>query len=74
MTSSSYLAPMVLLLTMGTAFQANAVQANPNLIAETQPDGTPITLLLKGDEWFHWYEDLDGYTIVEDGGTYFYVV
>lgn len=53
-------------------FQAAAISANPNPIFDTQPDGTPIELRLKGNDKFHWYEDVNGYTVVEEGGAYFY--
>ncbi|MDR0763192.1 MAG: M6 family metalloprotease domain-containing protein [Bacteroidales bacterium] len=40
------------------------VPANPKHIEKTQPDGTKITVLLKGDEKIHWMETLDGYTLM----------
>ncbi|MFP6582803.1 MAG: M6 family metalloprotease domain-containing protein [Candidatus Hydrogenedentota bacterium] len=55
-----------------TPFQAAAISANPNPIFDTQPDGTPIELHLKGNDKFHWYEDVNGYTVVEEAGAYFY--
>ncbi len=52
--------------------QASAIPANPNVIHEKQPDGTVIALHFRGDEFFHWYEDLEGFTVVRDGAIYKY--
>ncbi|MDR0619106.1 MAG: M6 family metalloprotease domain-containing protein [Bacteroidales bacterium] len=41
-----------------------AVPANPEPAEVTQPDGTKITIRLKGDERIHWMESLDGYTLM----------
>jgi len=49
-----------------------AISANPNPIILNQPDGTKITLHIRGDEYFHWFEDLDGYTVVRKNGQYAY--
>ncbi len=49
-----------------------AVNANPNPVEIAQPDGSKITVRIRGDEWFHWYEDLQGYTVVKDRDTYVY--
>ena len=60
-------------ITFGLVFILNdlsfAVMANPNIIKEEQPDGTEISIRLYGDEFYSWYEDLDGYTIVKDTET-----
>lgn len=42
------------------------VPAYPGPIKVKQPDGTEITVLLKGDEKVHWMETLDGYTLMYD--------
>ena len=44
---------------------ALAVQANPDPVDTTQPDGTPLTVRLFGDEWYHFYETDDGHAIVQ---------
>ena len=50
-----------------------AVQAKEAPSNYTQPDGTTITLRLHGDEFVHWAETTDGYTILSDrGGAYEY--
>lgn len=43
-----------------------AVPAYKNTIELNQPDGSKINVRLFGDEFYHWYEDLQGYTIMED--------
>lgn len=45
----------------------DAVPADPFPIKYTQPDGTEITLQLKGDERVHWAETTDGYTLLGNG-------
>lgn len=45
----------------------NAVPANPHPIKYTQPDGSVITVQLKGDERVHWAESSDGYTLLSNG-------
>lgn len=37
----------------------------------TQPDGSQITLLLHGDEWFHWNTDLNGTLYLQDEQGYY---
>jgi len=40
--------------------------AMPGPIKVTQPDGTILTVIHKGDEWAGWHETLDGWSIVQD--------
>lgn len=40
--------------------------ASPHEYAVKQPDGAIITLAIRGDEFFHWEQDLDGYTVVRN--------
>jgi M6 family metalloprotease-like protein len=47
-----------------------AVPAFPNLIKKIQPDGTEISVFLKGDEFVHWMESPDGYTLLHDKAGY----
>lgn len=49
-----------------------AMPANPMPYKVTQPDETVISLRLYGDEYRHWQEDIDGYTVIEENGKYFY--
>lgn len=52
--------------------QISAMPANPRPVSVQQPDGSTVTLRVFGDEHFHWYEDLRGYTVVASAGTYVY--
>lgn len=64
---------VVLLLAINSGAQrCPAIPASPHPVELTQPDGMAITLHIRGDEWFHWHEDLDGYTVVVDQGRYVY--
>jgi hypothetical protein len=49
-----------------------AVSANPNPITEIQSDGTSITIRANGDELDPYVTTEDGYTIVNEGGIYYY--
>ena len=65
----SYLIAAFILL---SAVPVSAMIANPAAFEVSQPDGSKISLRIRGDEWFHWHEDLDGYTVVRDNGRYAY--
>ncbi|MDR1739390.1 MAG: hypothetical protein LBR45_01360, partial [Bacteroidales bacterium] len=52
---------LVLLVMFG---RLSAVPANPRPVEKTQPDGTKITVCLKGDERIHWMESLNGHTLM----------
>lgn len=49
-----------------------SVPANPEPIELTQPDGTKIKVKLYGDEFYNWFEDFDGYTVIQDTQTGFW--
>jgi hypothetical protein len=44
---------------------AVAVPAYKNTIELTQPDGSKIQARIRGDEFYHWFEDAEGYTILK---------
>lgn len=46
--------------------------ASPHAFREVQPDGSPITLHIRGGVSFHWLEDEAGYTVVRDGSKFVY--
>ena len=46
------------------AVQAQAVPANPEPATVTQPDGSTLTVVLHGDEFYNFNTTADGYTIV----------
>ncbi len=69
------LAFIFLLFFMFCMVPAHSVPAYPHPIEFSQPDGTTITILLKGDEKVNWAETIDGYTIlVTKEGYYEYAV
>ena len=45
---------------------AFGVMANPRPVQIIQPDGTKITIILKGDEHVKWAQTLDGYSILRN--------
>lgn len=42
-----------------------AIKASPFPFTVSQPDGTPITLFVKGNEFFNYYADSNGYPVVK---------
>jgi M6 family metalloprotease domain len=58
---------LILLACIVTLPQLFAVPAFPYPIKYTQPDGTEITIQLKGDERVHWAETGDGFTLLSNG-------
>jgi M6 family metalloprotease-like protein len=69
-------ATVLFLLAFGVnyhGFAANAMMANPRPFTETQPDGQLIRLRLNGDPYDAWTSDADGYTVVRDPITGFFV-
>lgn len=53
--------------------QVWAVPAKPTPLTIQQPDGTTLTVLLVGDESFHYYQTLDGIPLVrhDDGSLHY---
>ncbi len=51
--------------------QVFAIPAYPYPIKVTQPDGSEITIKMKGDEFYHYHTTLDGYPIKKDKDGYF---
>ncbi len=62
------LCTVMLAASAGTA--ALAVPAQPKPITVTQPDGTKITVCLRGDEHLNWAETIDGFTLLRDTQGY----
>ncbi len=53
----------------------SGVKAYPYPVEIIQPDGTKITIILKGDEHVKWAESLDGYSIMlNNKGIYEYAI
>ena len=61
-----------LLLSALDPFSSKANLASPLPVDLVQPDGSKITLHIRGDEYFHWFEDLQGFTVVLEQSTYVY--
>jgi M6 family metalloprotease-like protein len=61
--SSAILTLSILLLSISTA---HAVTAYPFPIKITQPDGTELTIRLRGDEHFNYKTTLDGYALTQN--------
>lgn len=61
----------LLLITLFLCFTAKAVPAFPYPSEFTQPDGTTVTLLMHGDEWFNYSTTNDGYTVVKNAKGYY---
>ncbi len=43
-----------------------AVPADETPITIIQPNGKKLTFILRGDEHLHWFESLDGYTLLKN--------
>ena len=50
----------------------HGIIADPQPFEHVQPDGSRINLYLRGDEFFHWHEDTNGFTVVLQNGRYVY--
>ena len=62
----------LLLLAMGLlCMTARAVPADPTPGLVTQPDGTKLTVVLHGDEFFNYLTTSDGYTVVKNAAGYY---
>lgn len=58
---------LVLAFILTAIGNAVAVTAYPYPFEFTQPDGSVITIRLRGDEKVHWAETMDGYTLLNNG-------
>lgn len=54
----------IIILFVFQLITVKASPAYPGLIHKKQPDGTAISLYLKGDEKVHWMESEDGYSLL----------
>jgi M6 family metalloprotease-like protein len=61
------LAVVLVVLAGALAGSARATGADPNVVTQLrQPDGTTLSARIWGDEYYHGYQTLDGYTVVRD--------
>lgn len=57
-------------------FSIHPAQAAPATyvpVTVTQPDGTELNLFASGDEYYNWLHDANGYTVIQDPDTAYYV-
>ena len=72
MFSSRFVPCVMVLVVLTLSVRALACQTSPHPVTLRQPDGTTITLRFHGDKYHHWFEDLNGYTVVRHRGSYQY--
>ena len=61
-----------LLVALGLlCLMARAIPADPTPAVITQPDGSTLTVVLHGDEFFHFTTTADGYTVVKNAAGYY---
>lgn len=53
-------------------FAASAIPAKKGVVLFTQPDGSQVSVIVHGDEWFHYVTDLSG-NIMEENASGFMV-
>jgi M6 family metalloprotease-like protein len=58
------------LVAIFATFKMYAVPAYPHPIEVRQPDGTVLTITLKGDEFASWAESSDGYTLLRNSNGF----
>ena len=61
---------LLLLLFFLCTIKVAAVSAFPGSVKITQPDGTTISVVQKGDERIHWLETTDGVTLMRSSNGY----
>jgi M6 family metalloprotease-like protein len=64
---------IVLALLLLTTQSAHAAPIDKFPVTVTQPDGTILHLFVSGDEYYNWLHDENGYTIIQDPVTGYYV-
>jgi M6 family metalloprotease-like protein len=61
----------VYLLVFGSIWAGHSMPAYRNPIEITQPDGSKLTILLKGDEFLHFAQTTDGYDLRQNKAGYY---
>ncbi len=62
----------ILLACLCTLLTLHAIPADRTPVNVAQPDGDSLTISLVGDEFYHYYTTLDGYTIMRVGARWEY--
>jgi M6 family metalloprotease-like protein len=57
---------MIAVAVLAAPRPALAINASPFPAVVKQPDGTSVTIQLRGDEYAHWNEDGSGYPVIQD--------
>eukprot|EP00985_Skeletonema_marinoi_P012589 scaffold6092_cov105-Skeletonema_marinoi.AAC.6 len=65
MKSIAFFASALIILSQ-CAFRGAAISASPNPIIQEQEGLLLPPIYIRGDEHFHWEEDVNGYTIIDD--------
>lgn len=63
---------VVLTAALAFAFSVNAIPAKPGVRHVVQPDGTELSLCLRGDERHHCYFTEDGFPVIDKEGYFYY--
>jgi M6 family metalloprotease-like protein len=75
MKLKNFLLVLIVIHSCFAVHEVFAVQANPNPVSYEQPDGSKLTIILKGDEFIHWATTVDGYMLLSNRlGFYEYAV
>jgi len=57
---------LILFATIFITSSLYAVPANPAPVTITQPDGSVLTIRMRGDEFYHYKTSLDGYALIKN--------
>lgn len=71
MKKTFYTLIYVSLIVFGSILTAHSMPAFRKPIEVTQPDGTKLTILLKGDEFLHFAQTTDGYDLKQNKEGYY---
>jgi len=71
MKSTFYTITYVYLIVFGSILTVYSIPAIRQPIEITQPDGTKLTILLKGDEFLHYAQSTDGYVLKQNVEGYY---